>query len=479
MSEYLEGPLCGVDNCPSRLWRRANGRSVCQFGHVNEYDVELNDDDNYVEGQPTRKAARIAGLTKNGESEQLRVFAEAQHKKGQLSDKTKQFVRERSLQIILAKQCRFVIHRFGLEGTNKATFLRIIKAFWVHELVDASLALNTITLKVYFALLRTGIPIYLLDFISMLEETTFPYITPHNFLPLDLARLNGTIGKLNTDFLAHMVTTMSWRSAKTSFLTGKKLTFGPYPFVVRLVLHLRLPIEVAVLVFRLIQKLSIRFVYATIDYSHPELALCGLIVGMAKLYFTANPDRYPAWITAYHNSWKSTVANDFEIQRAGMRTVFRHHTSLQSLLKWDTDRIDSFLKYYKDTFEMRHLAQLERRKNRIRDLNKTHELKVMESIFNVEFPKYTKEQKDKEYMDHLRQVYAHVYGPSEECTLDIYQDCPIFIEIAGKVITSMYNCTTELLWNDFRWATIQIGKFIENASAPYPKAPPKKRVRIK
>ncbi|SCU96604.1 LANO_0E13916g1_1 [Lachancea nothofagi CBS 11611] len=48
MSTFFRGPVCGTDNCRSRLWRIIDGRRTCQYGHVMDGDVEFNDDEDNI-----------------------------------------------------------------------------------------------------------------------------------------------------------------------------------------------------------------------------------------------------------------------------------------------------------------------------------------------------------------------------------------------------------------------------------------------
>lgn len=65
MSTFIRGPICGTDNCPSRLWRIIDGRRTCQYGHVMEGDVEFNDDEDDLNGLGAGVITRRLNLTTN------------------------------------------------------------------------------------------------------------------------------------------------------------------------------------------------------------------------------------------------------------------------------------------------------------------------------------------------------------------------------------------------------------------------------
>ena len=69
MSTYIRGPVCGVSNCPSRLWRIIDGRRTCQYGHVMEGDVEFNNEEDEVNaGVVTRRLNLTTSATGNFQS---------------------------------------------------------------------------------------------------------------------------------------------------------------------------------------------------------------------------------------------------------------------------------------------------------------------------------------------------------------------------------------------------------------------------
>lgn len=60
MFTFIRGPVCGTDNCPSRLWRIIDGRRTCRYGHVMDGDIEFNNDEDDVGGNA------MAGVASSG-----------------------------------------------------------------------------------------------------------------------------------------------------------------------------------------------------------------------------------------------------------------------------------------------------------------------------------------------------------------------------------------------------------------------------
>lgn len=41
---WSRGPVCGVDNCPTTLWRELDGQTLCKFGHVRAFQFTYEDE---------------------------------------------------------------------------------------------------------------------------------------------------------------------------------------------------------------------------------------------------------------------------------------------------------------------------------------------------------------------------------------------------------------------------------------------------
>ncbi|KAK9241394.1 hypothetical protein V1525DRAFT_335168 [Lipomyces kononenkoae] len=63
--EWRWGPVCGINNCRSRLWHTVEGLQYCQFGHQNEGAVEFAEDDDDFQFTQGRTVRTKAGPSQN------------------------------------------------------------------------------------------------------------------------------------------------------------------------------------------------------------------------------------------------------------------------------------------------------------------------------------------------------------------------------------------------------------------------------
>lgn len=135
MSTYIRGPICGVSNCPSRLWRIIDGRRTCQYGHVMEGDVEFNDEDEDAgnAGVVTRRLNLTTNATGNFQSS----FGSSQLQNSQLQQGSKKVYGNearllflKALQFTIKRQCVWLINvqKFPKE------FDRLVKILWMNVL---------------------------------------------------------------------------------------------------------------------------------------------------------------------------------------------------------------------------------------------------------------------------------------------------------------------------------------------------------
>ncbi|EDO16351.1 hypothetical protein Kpol_1059p42 [Vanderwaltozyma polyspora DSM 70294] len=214
MSTFIRGPICGTDNCPSRLWRIIDGRRTCQYGHVMEGDVEYNDDDDVGGGAITRRLNLTTNATGNFQSS----FNASQMMASQKIEKDKKIYGYeanllflKAFQYILRRQCKWLIQEKGFPEY----FKKVVKIIWVKYVLYISendegndhtfsdderdkvnryryskksrkpLGLHmTSTLAIlYIATVHCGLPIFMCDYLNWICSSNLPYFKSSMLLP--------------------------------------------------------------------------------------------------------------------------------------------------------------------------------------------------------------------------------------------------------------------------------------------------------
>lgn len=232
MSAYIRGPVCGIDNCPSQLWRVIAGRRTCQYGHVMEGDVEFNDEDVTAN---TGIITRRLNLTTNATGSFLANSNNSQLKNSQITSKDRKVYGEparklflRSFQYILRVQTKWLISH----ASYPPHFEHVVKLIWMEYLmrigqsratsnadifsgedteVDGyytnedsnqpddtgrgrkvsknnrrdklELSLTTTIAILYISATHLGLPIFTSDFIAYICTTKFPFLKANTMLP--------------------------------------------------------------------------------------------------------------------------------------------------------------------------------------------------------------------------------------------------------------------------------------------------------
>lgn len=194
-STFIRGPICGVDNCPSRLWRIIAGRRTCQYGHVMEGDIEFNNDDDAAGQQSQGVITRRLNLTTNQQGSFQSSFSLSQqniqkikYSKKFIKGKQAKLLMIKSLQYILKKQVDYLINICGFP----VNFENIVKLIWLSFLskvnnepkgVIISLNINITVSVIYFSILQLGLPVYFCDLIGWISSLDFPYYKAGNIIP--------------------------------------------------------------------------------------------------------------------------------------------------------------------------------------------------------------------------------------------------------------------------------------------------------
>ena len=143
MSTYIKGPICGVDNCRSRLWRIIDGRRTCQYGHVMEGDVEFNDDEDDVNamGVVTRRLNLTTNATGNFQSSlslsQSQRSTLGSNKTEKIYGKDGRLLFIKCFQYILRKQTEWLIEKENFPNS----YSDLVKLIWTMHLKHIDLSL--------------------------------------------------------------------------------------------------------------------------------------------------------------------------------------------------------------------------------------------------------------------------------------------------------------------------------------------------
>ncbi|CAI1513341.1 hypothetical protein SEUBUCD646_0J01800 [Saccharomyces eubayanus] len=200
MSTFIRGPVCGADNCPSRLWRIIDGRRTCQYGHVMDGDVEFNDDEDDLNGLAAGVITRRLNLTTNAtgsfQSSQLsnsQLLLQQQrrsHKKfKKLIGHEAKLLFLKSFQFILKRQTRWLIDEMHFP----AEFDHVVKIIWLkllktindqpREELRLRLHMASTVSILYLASTHLSLPVYTCDYIKWICTTKMPYFQASELLP--------------------------------------------------------------------------------------------------------------------------------------------------------------------------------------------------------------------------------------------------------------------------------------------------------
>ncbi|ANB11153.1 Rrn7p [Sugiyamaella lignohabitans] len=113
-SIWVRGPVCGVDNCRSRLWRSVDGRKVCQYGHVKEGIEVGDDDDDFL------AFGRVISRPSS------RRNSSAQEKEHALIGAAAQALYFQCLQVVLRQQVKWLIEEKGVPSELEG----VVRSLW-------------------------------------------------------------------------------------------------------------------------------------------------------------------------------------------------------------------------------------------------------------------------------------------------------------------------------------------------------------
>lgn len=178
--EWISGPRCGVDNCPSTLYTVINGLTQCQNGHI-QHGVEFGEDDDVDRfgSQMHRRRDKIVKL--DFKESHLIVGAEYErlHRKG--------------LAAIFRTQVDIVAKTFNLpwqfqEEARRMWFLFSRNKYYWDSPIFVTVSQTPQVLCI--VLRRFKLPVYNVDIMRMFRSGTLPYLVANSLpeirkLPID------------------------------------------------------------------------------------------------------------------------------------------------------------------------------------------------------------------------------------------------------------------------------------------------------
>lgn len=192
---WIRGPVCGVDNCRSTLYRLNAGRKFCQFGHIMEGSVEFDDDDgdNYVQ---TRRLNILLTDTGFGSS----ASATPSHFDHLPSKVPRRYGHEgrllhiKCLQSVLCKILPLLMDKAfpRIDSTKRRAFLRqvaaLLRVFWLRYAKStysySRASVLDLYILIYLAIRRINrYPLYASDLLALLKVNAVPFVNAAALVP--------------------------------------------------------------------------------------------------------------------------------------------------------------------------------------------------------------------------------------------------------------------------------------------------------
>lgn len=253
MSTYIRGPICGTDNCPSRLYRILNGYRTCQYGHVMDGDVEFNDEDDIAQGpgSVTRRLNLTTNATGNfvGVSRSQNTNIENIDKK--VYGTAGRHIFLQGFQFILKKQCDWLSIKLGY-NKNIEKRVKILWTMLLTTLDDNSginISLISSVCLLLIACTQMYVPIYTCDILKWIINGDLLYYKANLKIPNHLRekmpnyylkQLEGGTVPSDGQIQNHLIHLLDRINYKKYF---NELNFSYRPLLLRLVLENTLPIE--------------------------------------------------------------------------------------------------------------------------------------------------------------------------------------------------------------------------------------------
>lgn len=388
---WIRGRRCGVDNCRSKYYRTIDGQRVCQFGHVNESHIEINDEeDDMTSVTVTRRlTSQLSKKSSQGMRKRQSRFAHLKL----YGDKGRDMA-FKTLQYLLKEQTRFLIETKGLPDVLEP----VVKRLWVGYLnnvayqtrgyssdreslvsdsqteeSDASVGSSSgssafrtkwrvdvivdLVAILYVACRKLSLPVYLNDFIKWIMLRELPFLKGSFVIPKKLYNRLGGIFLTMVNCRSPPSNRKLCKSVtivlKANEIEGLSLNYHPFLWSSVTALFLPSTIYLATKKYIAMQGVGTEFLTGITEYRSrfPELnVLCSLIV-VTKLYFLQGHYGFPAKIQKMED-WLSLVQESDDSQAETERGLYRQLYDIDNeeneggILQWNDDMTNRYLDWF-------------------------------------------------------------------------------------------------------------------------------------
>ncbi|CAI5756383.1 unnamed protein product [Candida verbasci] len=391
-AQWFRGPICGVDNCRSRLFKNQDGLTICQYGHVMEGAIEFNDEDFESGGTQTR---RVTNVTFNERGHVIRrenkVIIKESNERLFGEDAKSYYLKV--LQKLLKVEIKYFVDLF-MSDSVYSDYELVVKTNWILLTSGTTLLdiLDLILLLYYSALQLQLYPIYMTDIIEFLRIAKIPYIKTLHLLPkLDVEKLPSSfINRLQPPSLPYKSQMYKRWDKLTKILPKLNVPISFYfLYIFRIYSELILPNtpDLFINTIRLLNKLDPKFKINKVKSTLPEIYLSCIMMFIIVLSFKMNDNDYSLY---------------------GYLQEFNKYESMKDfnndVLNWDNDKINKFIDWVLDVMlskdNKEDVTTMERRLHNIFQLDNVEHsqrddneyMKVLETIRSNERKENTKEE---------------------------------------------------------------------------------------
>lgn len=371
---WLRGPLCGVDNCRSRLYRLSAGRKFCQFGHVMEGNFEFDDDDGDQYLQTRRLNILLTDTGFGASTARAADRSQSTQAARRLYGRLGKIHLLRCLQYVLKRVTPKVVvllypdHKGVTADKFTLDVLNATKLFWA-RCVNKSLDGRTLRLADLYALIYLAIrllqtyPVYVEDMLALLLQNKVPYISALKMLPPHLLLLlsPATVSQLTNsampvnDAFYNSLGKLALMVAPAHFWYTPVEIFYPNAFRVFSDLHLDAPTLIVVF-HRIVSRVHAKLLDVVLKSSgplgFPDGRYLGILFLTIKLYFVGSlevvdTDLWVPWLQSL-----GAPLPCFEDKH--------HHMDMTQLLDLSDEQTDQYCNWvYENLLEGKHDSDLD------------------------------------------------------------------------------------------------------------------------